>query len=86
MNEEGAPALSIKKGDMMMRTFRVTIEIDETTTTEKTVRAEGLGDLLSKDLRMSRRDKETGVEYVIPASRIVEILEVLGKGRTERVY
>lgn len=68
-----------------MRTFRITISIDEDTTTEKVTEAHGLGDLFSRGLDMLKKD-EAGREYVIPASKIVKIAEILGKGREERVY
>lgn len=70
----------------MIRTFRITISIDEETTTDKTVKAYGLGDLFSRGLDMLKKDQETGREYVIPASKIVEIAEILGRGKEEKVY
>ena len=69
-----------------MRTFRITIMIDEETTADKTVQAYGLGDLFSRGLDMLKKDKVTGREYVIPASKILEIAEILGKNKEERVY
>lgn len=68
-----------------MKTFRITISIDEETTTEKTLEAYGLGDLFSKGLDMLRKD-DSGREHMIPASKVIEIAEILGKGREERVY
>lgn len=68
-----------------MRTFRITISIDEDTTTEKTAQANGLGDLFSKGLDMLKKD-EAGREYYIPASKIIEIAEILGKNKEKRVY
>ena len=69
-----------------MKTFNITIEIDNETTTEKTMKADGLGDLFSKGLDMLRKNEETGVEYYIPASRIIEIAEILGKNKEKKVY
>ena len=68
-----------------MKTFRITISIDEETTTEKKIKAEGLGDLFSRGLDMLR-EKEDGRMIVIPASRIREIFEVLGKNNEQKVY
>ena len=68
-----------------MKTFRITISIDEETTTDKTVKAYGLGDLFSRGLNMLKKD-EAGREYVIPASKIIEIAEILGRGKEEKVY
>ncbi len=68
-----------------MKTFRITISIDEDTTTEKTAQAVGLGDLFSKGLDMLKKD-EAGREYYIPASKIIEIAEILGRNKEKRVY
>ncbi len=84
MNErEGFGPLTSRGVDM--KSFRITIEIDSDTTTEKTAEAYGLGDLLSRGLDMLKRD-EAGREYVIPASKIVKIAEILGKDKEKRVY
>lgn len=68
-----------------MRTFRITISIDEDTTTEKVTQANGLGDLFSRGLDMLKKD-EAGREYYIPASKIIEIAEILGKNKEQKVY
>lgn len=68
-----------------MKTFKITIEIDDETTTEVKAKADGLGDLFSKGLDMLKTD-EAGRMYIIPASKILEIAEIIGRNKEKRVY
>lgn len=68
-----------------MKTFKITIEVDDDIFIDRKVKADGLGDLLSRNNDLHKKD-EAGRIVVIPASKIVKIMEILGKDKEEQVY
>lgn len=68
-----------------MKTFKITIEVDDDIFIDRKVKADGLGDLLSRNNDLRRKDEADNI-IVVPASKIVKIMEILGRNREEQVY